>query len=392
MKYIDEYRDPSLSERIVRQIRAISTRPWVLMEVCGGQTHGLLRHGIDQQLEDAVELIHGPGCPVCVTSSLAIDSAIRLARLPNTTVASFGDMLRVPGSDQSLLSARAGGANVKIVYSPLDAIQLAVQQPDRQVVFFAVGFETTIPATAIALLQAQQLGLRNFSVLVAHVRVLPAMELLMQAPGNRVQGFLAAGHVCTVTGFEAYQQFCKRYSVPAVVAGFEPVDLLRGILRCVELLESAAIQVANEYGRSVRRGGNPQAQQMVDSVYEPTDQSWRGFGVVPGGGVQLRPEFRAFDARERFADLMTQKESSERTAALHSSPALTDRCRAGEVLSGRLKPCDCPEYGHSCSPDHPLGAPMVSSEGACAAYFRYRPLNVVAQHKSIAIAGGDRNH
>jgi len=379
MKYIDEYRDPSLSDRLVRQIRAISTRPWVLMEVCGGQTHGLLRHGIDQQLEGAVELIHGPGCPVCVTSSEAIDAAIQIARRPDTIVVSFGDMLRVPGSDQSLLSARAGGANVKIVYSPLDAIQLAVQQPDRQIVFFAVGFETTMPATAVAVRQAQQLGLKNFSVLVAHVRVLPAMELLMRAPGNRVQAFLAAGHVCTVTGFEEYEHFCSQYSVPVVVAGFEPIDLLRGILRCVELLEAGTIQTVNEYGRSVRRGGNPAAQQLVDGVYQPADQSWRGFGIVPSGGVQLKPEFQAFDVRQRFAEQMVQGGTFEQTDRGQSSPISKDRCRAGDVLSGRLKPCDCPEYGQACTPEHPLGAPMVSSEGACAAYIRYRPLTVIAQ-------------
>lgn len=362
MKFIDEFRDPVLAAELVRRIKTTATRPWVLMEVCGGQTHSLLRHGIDVELAGTVELIHGPGCPVCVTDIPAIDAAQYLAFLPNVVVASFGDMLRVPGSNGSLLTARATGANVMTVYSPLDAVCYAGDHPDTQVVFFAVGFETTAPATALAVLQAHQSGLSNFSVLVSHVRVQPAMEALMQAPDNRVQGFLAAGHVCSITGYDSYAEFANRYHVPVVVTGFEPVDLLQGILECVRQLEAGTAKVSNSYGRSVERLGNPVAQRVVETVYEIDDRAWRGFGVVPEGGYRLRDEYKTFDAEQRF-DLNRIKSSGETTDS--------QRCKAGAVLSGRLKPCDCPEFGKSCTPDSPLGAPMVSSEGACAAYYRY---------------------
>jgi len=362
MKFIDEFRDPVLATELVRRIRATAKQPWVLMEVCGGQTHSLLRHGIDVELQDAVELIHGPGCPVCVTDISAIDLAQQLASLPGVMLASFGDMLRVPGSQGSLLTARAAGANVMMVYSPVDAVRHAQSHPELQVVFFAVGFETTAPATALAVLQAHQLGLENFSVLVSHVRVQPAMEVLMQAPDNRVQGFLAAGHVCSITGYDLYDDFAQRYRVPVVVTGFEPVDLLQGILECVTQLETGTAEVRNTYGRSVARFGNPAAQRVVETVYEIDDRAWRGFGVIPAGGYRLRENFATFDVQRRFGLTRSTETNDSATA---------QRCRAGEVLSGRLKPCDCPEFGTACTPDSPLGAPMVSSEGACAAWFRY---------------------
>ncbi len=362
MKFIDEFRDPVLATELVRRIRATANQPWVLMEVCGGQTHSLLRHGIDVELQGVVELIHGPGCPVCVTDISAIDLAQQLASLPGVVLASFGDMLRVPGSEGSLLTSRAAGARVMMVYSPIDAVRYARSHPDQQVVFFAVGFETTAPSTALAVLQAYQLGLANFSVLVSHVRVQPAMEALMQVPDNRVQGFLAAGHVCSITGYDSYHEFAKRYRVPVVVTGFEPVDLLQGILECVRQLESGTAEVRNSYSRSVERFGNPAAQRVVETVYEIDDRAWRGLGVIPAGGYRLRDEYAAFDAHRRF-HLTCSSAKNDSAAA--------QRCRAGEVLSGRLKPCDCAEFGRSCTPDSPLGAPMVSSEGACAAYHRY---------------------
>jgi len=376
MKFIDEFRDPVIAASLVKQIRSLASQPWVLMEVCGGQTHSLLRHGIDTELHGAVELIHGPGCPVCVTDISAIDLAQQLAFRPEVILTSFGDMLRVPGSHGSLLTARAAGANARTVYSPLDAVQYASSHPDQQVVFFAVGFETTAPATSLAILQARDLGLKNFSVLVSHVRVQPAMEALMEAPDNRVQGFLAAGHVCAITGYHSYQEFARRYRTPVVVTGFEPVDLLQGILECVSQLESGQAEVRNTYGRSVNQPGNVTAQQIVNSVYEIDDRVWRGLGLIRGGGYRLRDEFSDFDAERRFAN--TEEAGSGTEGSDFSSfgqllPLMESelRCKAGEVLTGRLKPCDCPEFGAACTPDSPLGAPMVSSEGACAAWFRY---------------------
>lgn len=361
MKYVDEYRDPATARRLLTEIRRMATRPWVLMEVCGGQTHSLLRHGIEAELEGVIELLHGPGCPICVTPIQAIDLACDLARRPNVILASFGDMLRVPGSHGTLLDVRGAGGNVRTVYSPLDAVELARREPDRDVVFFAVGFETTAPTTALAVLQAAKLGLSNFSLLVAHVCVQPAMQALLASPDNRVQAFLAAGHVCTVAGYESYDPFVARHRVPVVVTGFEPVDLLVGIRECVRQLEARVAEVRNCYGRSVRRDGNSAAQTIVSRVYQIADRPWRGLGVIPAGGLVLRPEWSRFDAALRF----------------ETGPALpiveTGDCRSGDVLAGRIKPTACPSFGTRCTPEAPLGAPMVSSEGACAAYYRYRP-------------------
>jgi len=358
VKHLDEYRDPQRCRALAAQIRAVASRSWTVMEVCGGQTHGLLRYGIDDELRGVVELLHGPGCPVCVTAQPLIDLACDLARRDNVIVASFGDMLRVPGSRGTLLDARRGGGRVQLVYSPLDAVQLAARRPDQQVVFFAVGFETTAPATALAVQQAEHLGLENFSLLVAHVRVQPAMELLIERGDCVVDGFLAAGHVCTVVGCNSYQSFVERYHRPVVVTGFEPVDLLSGILECVRQLERGEAAVVNCYERSVVPGGNPRATVVIDEVYETCDRTWRGFGSVPRGGFRLRDRWRKFDAEQRFA--------------ANPLPLVETReCRGGEVLAGRIKPPECPAFGVRCTPDTPLGAPMVSSEGACAAYFQY---------------------
>ena len=366
MKFLDEYRDPQLAGQLARAIRHRATRTWRIMEVCGGQTHNLLRHGIDTELSGAVELIHGPGCPVCVTAIEAIDFAQQLAARPEVLVTSFGDMLRVPGSRGSLLDVRAAGGNVRTVYSPLDAVELARRDLQRQVVFFAVGFETTAPATALAVLQAARHGLDNFSLLVAHVRVQPAMEALVSAPGCGVDGFLAAGHVCTVVGYETYDGFAATYHVPVVVTGFEPIDLLHGILACIEQLEAGEARVENCYGRSARPAGNLEAGEVVRQVYEICDRPWRGLGTIAAGGLRLRPEWAKFDAAKKFRDVqLTVIESAE--------------CHSGAVLAGRIKPSACPAFGTRCTPQQPLGAPMVSSEGACAAYYRYarnRPAGV----------------
>lgn len=359
MKFVDDFRDAELAQRLIEEIHQRATQRWTLMEVCGGQTHGLLRHGIDAALADVVELIHGPGCPVCVTPAEDIDFACQLARRPEVVLVSFGDMLRVPGNHGCLLDAKTVGADVRMVYSPLDAVRLAQREPERQVVFFAVGFETTAPTTALAVLQADQLGLTNFRVLVSHVRVLPAMQMLMQAQENRVQGFLAAGHVCTVTGFAEYDDFVREFHVPVAISGFEPVDLLAGILKCVSQLEDGDASAVNCYGRSVRREGNRDAQRIIDDVYAIADGPWRGFGMIPRGVLRLRERFQKFDARRQF-DLEPI-----------TPPDRTINCRAGDLLAGRIKPRECPHFGTECTPETPLGAPMVSSEGACAAYFRY---------------------
>jgi hydrogenase expression/formation protein HypD len=328
------------------------------MEVCGGQTHSLLRYGIDQALQAQLELVHGPGCPVCVTPAHSIDWAAQLCQRPGVAVTSFGDMLRVPGSRLSLLEARSAGGDVRPVYSPLDAVRLAEREPQREVVFFAVGFETTLPATALAVLQAEAKRLTNFSVLVAHVRVLPGMQQLLAGGQSQIDGFLAAGHVCTVTGSQAYHDLASRFQVPVVVTGFEPLDLLVGIRACVEQLERGEAVVQNCYERLVRPEGNRAAWRMVEQVYEPCDQPWRGLGEVAGGGVRLTAAYRRFDAERRFGVQLPVLPES-------------DACQSGLVLSGRIKPPECPAFGHRCSPERPLGAPMVSSEGACAAYYRY---------------------
>ena len=358
MKHLDEYRDPALAQTLVRAIGRLVSRPWTLMEVCGGQTHTLVRSGIDQLLPANVRVIHGPGCPVCVTPLEQIDRALAIAARGDVVFCSFGDMLRVPGSAGDLLRVRAAGGDVRFVYSPLDAVRLAKQNPARQVVFFAVGFETTAPATALAAVQARKLGLRNFSLLVSHVLVPPALEAILADPACRVQGFLAAGHVCAVVGFEEYEALARRHEVPIVVTGFEPVDLLEGIWMLLTQLESGRREVENQYARAVRRGGNAPAQTAVAEVYEVCDRAWRGLGMLPNSGLRLRKAYRDLDAETRFD-----------VARVRASEPV--ECRSGEVLRGLLAPPACPAFGTLCTPEHPLGAPMVSGEGACAAYYRY---------------------
>jgi hydrogenase expression/formation protein HypD len=356
VKYLSEYRDAAIARSLIERIKLTATRPWALMEVCGGQTHTIVRQGIDELLEGAVEMIHGPGCPVCVTPLEQIDKALALAARPEVIFTSFGDMLRVPGSDCDLQQVRARGGHVRVVYSPLDALELARRHPDREVVFFAVGFETTAPANAMAVWRARQLGVANFSVLVSHVTVPPAIAAILSAPDNRVQGFLAAGHVCTVMGWTEYEPLAERYRVPIVVTGFEPVDILEGMLMTVQALEDGRHGVENQYVRAVRREGTPAARTRVEEVFELVNRKWRGIGEIPMSGLQLRPEFAAFDAERKFG-----------LGDIHVSEP--PECHAGEVLTGRLKPPKCPAFGIRCTPEHPLGALMVSTEGACAAYY-----------------------
>lgn len=369
MKYVDEYRDARRARQLIHEIRRLATRERTLMEVCGGQTHSLLRNGIVDELAGSVELLHGPGCPVCVTPMEAIDLAAEIASRPGFLLASFGDMLRVPGSRGSLLAARARGASVSIVYSPLDALELARRDPHRQVVFFAVGFETTAPASALAVKQAARLGLANFSLLVAHVRVQPAMEAMLESNHHRIQAFLAAGHVCTVVGYESYQEFVRKFRLPVVVTGFEPLDLLAGIRECVRQLEAGESSVQNAYSRSARPEGNPRARDLVREVYEVGDATWRGIGMLREGGLRLRDEWAGFDARRRFGlePVLPRGAGPGQALPILELPG----CRSAEVLTGLLKPNQCAEFGRRCTPENPLGAPMVSSEGACAAYHRY---------------------
>ncbi len=359
MKYVDEYRGEEEARRLARAIERRVTRPWTLMEICGGQTHTLVKYGIDHLLPAAVTLVHGPGCPVCVTPLELIDQAIAAARRPEVLFTSFGDMLRVPGSETDLLSVKAQGGDVRMVYSPLDAVKLAQRHPEREVVFFAVGFETTAPANAMAVRYAAQQGVRNFSILSSHVLVPPAIEAILGAEGNTVQGFLAAGHVCAVMGYWEYEPLAARYRTPIVVTGFEPLDLLQGIYQTIDMLEQGVWGVANQYARAVTRAGNLPAQRVLAEVFEPCDRAWRGIGVIPQSGLRLRPAYAAFDAAERFA-LGGQ------------SVAESPLCIAGSIMQGRAKPHDCPAFGTLCTPEHPVGAPMVSSEGACAAYYLYR--------------------
>jgi hydrogenase expression/formation protein HypD len=356
MRYIDEYRDARIAHGLFADIRRITTKPWTIMEVCGGQTHTLIRQGIDQLLPPEIELVHGPGCPVCVTPLALIDQAIEISKRPDAILCSFGDMLRVPGSEEDLFHARAQGADVRVVYSPLDAVEVARMTPDRTVVFFAVGFETTAPANAMAVRQAKSLGVSNFALLVAHVLVPPAMLAILAAPGNRVQGFLAPGHVCTIMGWTEYEPIAQTFHVPIVVTGFEPLDLLEGIHMTIVQLEQGRAEVENQYVRSVRKDGNPFARHVVAEVFEPCDRAWRGLGVIEGSGLRLRSPYTSFDAELRFP----------RAGGMASE---SERCIAGLVLQGRAKPDGCPAFGDDCTPEHPLGAPMVSSEGACAAYF-----------------------
>lgn len=358
MKYIDEYRNEADAQKFVQAIQRLVTRPWTIMEICGGQTHTLIKFGIDRMLPEQITLVHGPGCPVCVTPLELIDKAIAIARQSNVIFTSFGDMLRVPGSQDDLLSVKARGGDVRMVYSPLDAVKLAQKFPDKQVVFFAVGFETTAPGNAMAVWQAKQLGLQNFSILTSHVLVPPAMEAILSSPHNRVQGFLAAGHVCTVMGYWEYEPIAAKYRVPIVVTGFEPLDLLQGIYMTLKQLEEGRAEVENQYTRSVRREGNLPAQNLIKQVFEPTDRKWRGIGEIPQSGYRLRDEFAAFDAEQRF-DVVS--------IVTRESPL----CIAGEILQGLKKPHHCSVFGTQCTPEHPLGAPMVSPEGACAAYYQY---------------------
>ena len=358
MRFVDEYRNEADVQQFVQAIHNLVTRPWAIMEICGGQTHTLIKSGIDRLLPELVTLIHGPGCPVCVTSLALIDRAVAIARHPGVIFTSFGDMLRVPGSTTDLLSVKAEGGDVRMVYSPLDAVKLAQKHPDRQVVFFAVGFETTAPANAMAVWHARQLGLQNFSILCSHVLVPPALEALLSSPDNMVQGILAAGHVCAVMGYWEYEPLAERYRIPIVVTGFEPLDLIQGIYMTLKALEEGRWGVENQYARAVTQAGNAPAQQVVRQVFEVCDRQWRGVGLIPTSGYRLRPEFAQFDAEQRFdvAGLMAQE-----------SPL----CIAGAILRGLKKPHQCSAFGTRCTPEHPLGAPMVSSEGACAAYYQY---------------------
>lgn len=359
MRFRDEYRHPEVARKLADRLAARVTRPWTLMEVCGGQTHAIVRYGVDQLLPEGVELLHGPGCPVCVTPLEAIDRAHAIAARPEVIFCSFGDMLRVPGSDGDLLSRKAQGADVRVVYSPMDALALAEKHPDREVVFFAIGFETTAPANGTAVWAAARKGVENFSALVSHVLVPPALTAILEAPGNRVQAFLGPGHVCAVMGLDEYRPIAARHAVPIVVTGFEPVDLLEGILRCVTQLEEGRAEVENQYSRVVQAEGNPRARALVEEVFEVCDRPWRGVGPIPRSGLRLAPAYQAYDAARRF-----QVEAVETREP--------EACISGEVLRGLARPDECSAFGQGCTPDHPLGATMVSNEGACAAYFQHR--------------------
>jgi hydrogenase expression/formation protein HypD len=380
VRFVDEYRAPADTQALVRAIHKRVTRPWVLMEICGGQTHTLIQSGIDRMLPEAVTLVHGPGCPVCVTPLALIDRAVVIARRPGVLFTSFGDMVRVPGTAGDLQGAKADGADVRMVYSPLDAVRLAQRHPERQVVFFAVGFETTAPANAMAVRRASDLGLDNFSILCSHVRVPPAIEAILGSPDNQVQGFLAAGHVCAVMGYEEYEPIAEAHRVPIVVTGFEPLDLVQGIYMAVSALEEGRVGVENQYRRAVCRAGNPAAKRLMGEVFEVCDRAWRGVGVIPRSGLRLRGPYRRFDAEDRFPDDRPQARESE-------------ACIAGLILRGLRKPVQCPAFGSACTPERPLGAPMVSSEGACAAYYRYARVDLdpgagASRPESRPAAGG----
>ena len=359
MKYIEEYRDAELTSKLLKELASVLTRDWTLMEVCGGQTHSIIKSGLDQLLPEEINLVHGPGCPVCVTPLELIDKAIALASRKDVIFTSYGDMLRVPGSASDLLSVKAAGGDVRILYSPLDTLKIAHDNPDKTVIFFGIGFETTTPPNAMAIIQAQRQGINNFAMLVSHVIVPAAIIALMESPDVKVDGFLAAGHVCTVMGFWEYELLAEKYKIPIVVTGFEPVDVVHGILKCVNQLEKGQHKVENAYSRSVVREGNPSAQAIIKRVFELCDRPWRGLGVIPQSGYRLRPEFAEYDAELRFPEIQSieTKES--------------DLCISGLVLQGRKKPNECSAFGNKCTPQTPLGATMVSTEGACAAYYRY---------------------
>jgi hydrogenase expression/formation protein HypD len=358
MTTLSIYRDAESVGQVIDQIRGTVTRPWTLMEICGGQTHAIVRYGLDRLLPPEIELVHGPGCPVCVTPLELIDKALAIASLPEVIFCSYGDMLRVPGSGRDLFAVKAAGGDVRVVYSPLDAVELARINPDKQVVFFAIGFETTAPPNIMSVLHARTLGLANYSVLVSHVRVPPAVDAILSDPSSRVQGFLLAGHVCSVMGYHEYPSLLDRYRIPMVVTGFEPLDLARGILEAVRMLEDGRIEIRNAYSRAVSLEGNLEAQRLIAQVFEECDRAWRGIGVIPASGWRLRPAFNAFNAESRF------------DIASISAPE-SPLCIAGQILQGHKKPHDCSAFGNQCVPERPLGATMVSSEGACAAYYRY---------------------
>jgi len=358
MKFVDEYRDAERVKGVIEEIRRTATRQWTLMEICGGQTHAIVRHGIDQLLPPEVELVHGPGCPVCVTPLELIDKALAIASRPEVIFCSYGDMLRVPGSEKDLFSVKAAGGDVRVVYSPLDAVKIAEKNPEKQVVFFAIGFETTAPPNVMSVMHANTLGLKNYSILVSHVRVPPAVSAILGSPANRVQAFLLAGHVCAVMGYHEYPALAKKYHTPMVVTGFEPFDVVQGILQTIQLLEAGKVAVENAYARAVTFEGNLPAQKIIDSIFMPCDRKWRGIGMIPMSGWRLRPEYDAYDAEKRF---------DVETITADESPL----CIAGQILQGLKKPLQCSAFGKECTPEHPLGATMVSSEGACAAYYRY---------------------
>ncbi|MGC2108291.1 MAG: hydrogenase formation protein HypD [Candidatus Korobacteraceae bacterium] len=380
MKYVEEYRDAESCRRYAGSIAKITTRPWTIMEICGGQTHAIVKYGLDELLPKEITLAHGPGCPVCVTPVELIDKALQVSARPDVIFCSFGDMLRVPGSTSAasqisggdLFRVKAAGGDVRIVYSPMDAVHIAKQNPDKQVVFFAVGFETTAPANAMSVYCAKQAGITNYSVLVSHVLVPPAMEAILSSPTNCVQGFLAAGHVCTIMGYTEYYPIAAKYRVPIVVTGFEPVDLLQGIYMCLLQLEQGRFEVENQYARAVRREGNTPAQELVSKVFRVVDRKWRGIGEIAHSGLGLRDDFAEFDAEKRFG--LSEYRAEE-----------DGECISGLIMQGARKPEECSAYGARCTPDHPLGAPMVSSEGACAAYYRYRRLR---SEGVVAAAGG----
>jgi hydrogenase expression/formation protein HypD len=370
MKYLDDFRDAGLVRSVLNEIRRSVTQKWVILEICGGQTHAIMRYGLDELLPPEVELVHGPGCPVCVTSLELIDKALAIATQPDVILASYGDMLRVPGSQRDLFSVRANGGQVKVVYSSLDAVKLAQENPDKQVVFFGIGFETTAPNNAMSIIQAKALGLKNYSMLVSQVRVPPAMHAILGSPQNRVQGFLTAGHVCAVMGYWEYPPIALQYRVPMVVTGFEPLDLVRGILMTVRQLEEGRVEVENAYSRVVTKEGNQAAQKIIQTVFQECDRNWRGIGPIPMSGWNLRPEFANFDAEKRF-----------QVGHIHTQESPI--CIAGQILQGLKKPIECPAFGGVCTPENPLGATMVSSEGACSAYYRYHRSRLSAEEGAV---------
>ncbi|MBL1210596.1 hydrogenase formation protein HypD [Geminocystis sp. GBBB08] len=361
MKFVDEYRDINLVKKYTQAIANITTKRWQIMEICGGQTHSIVKYGIDQLLPTEITLIHGPGCPVCVTNIELIDQAIKIASLPNTILCSFGDMLRVPGSKKDLLNIKALGADIRIIYSPLDCLKIAQQNPEKEIVFFAVGFETTAPSTAITIYQAQEQNITNFSVLIAHILVPPAMEAILSSNQCQVQGFLAAGHVCTVMGYHQYELISSQYKVPIIVTGFEPVDILQGIFLCIQQLEKQDFKVENQYSRVVHKKGNQNAQLLMKEVFEITDYFWRGIANIPNSGLKIKEKYQLFSAENKFNLELVNTQILE-----------SENCISGKILQGMKKPNQCPSFGTKCTPEQPLGAPMVSSEGACAAYYNYR--------------------